>query len=81
MKAKDWQKAAQLVHERQSQVAMTDTSELSSFSLSELSWTKADHPPLYTDHMFPYLQVCQFVCHQIINKPQKLHRMKLPFDR
>ena len=36
MKAKDWQKATQLVQERQSQVAMADTSEHSSFSLSEL---------------------------------------------
>ena len=36
MKAKDWQKAAQLVRERQNQAATTDTSELSSFSLSEL---------------------------------------------
>ena len=36
MKAKDWQKATQLVHERQNQAATTDTSELSSFSLSEL---------------------------------------------
>ena len=34
MKAKDWQNATQLVHERQSQAAMADTSELSSFSLS-----------------------------------------------
>ena len=32
MKAKDWQKAAQLVHKRQSQTAMADTSELSIFS-------------------------------------------------
>ena len=36
MKAKDWLKAAQLVQERQSKAATTDTSELSSFSLSEL---------------------------------------------
>ena len=36
MKVKDWQKAAQLVQGRQSQAATTDTSELSSFSLSEL---------------------------------------------
>ena len=36
MKAKDWQKATQLVHERQNQAATADTSELSSFSLSEL---------------------------------------------
>ena len=36
MKAKDWQKATQLVRERQSQAAMADTSKLSSFSLSKL---------------------------------------------
>ena len=36
MKAKGWQKVTQLVFERQSQAAMADTSELSSFSLSEL---------------------------------------------
>ena len=33
---KDWQKATQLVHDRQNQAATADTSELSSFSLSEL---------------------------------------------
>ena len=36
MKTKDWQKATQLVCERQNQAATTDTSKLSSFSLSEL---------------------------------------------
>ena len=36
MKAKDWQKVTQSVQERQSQAAITNTSELSSFSLSEL---------------------------------------------
>ena len=36
MKAKDWQKATQLVLERQNHAATTDTSELSSFSLSKL---------------------------------------------
>ena len=36
MKVKDWQKATQLVQERQSQTATADTSELSSFSLSKL---------------------------------------------
>ena len=50
MKAKDWQKAAQLVHERQSQsqsqsqVAMADTSKLSSFSLSELPVGQSGSP-------------------------------------
>ena len=32
MKAKDWQKATQLVCERQNQAAAADTSELSSFT-------------------------------------------------
>ena len=36
MKAKDWHQAAKLIRERQSQVAIADLSELSSFSFSEL---------------------------------------------
>ena len=44
MKAKYWQKATQLVHERQSQAAMADTSELSSFSLSELPVDQSGPP-------------------------------------
>ena len=36
MKAKDWQNTAKLIRERQSHTAMADTSELSSFSVSEL---------------------------------------------
>ena len=36
MKAKDWQNTAKLLRERQSHAATADTSELSSFSLSEL---------------------------------------------
>ena len=44
MKGKDWQKAAQLVQERQSQVATADTSELSSFSLSELPVDQSGPP-------------------------------------
>ena len=43
MKVKDWQKAAQLVHERQNQAATTDTSELSSFFMKQVTsgpkWT------------------------------------------
>ena len=46
MKAKDWQKAAQLVHERHSQAAMADTSELSSFSLSELPVDQSGPPTM-----------------------------------
>ena len=37
MKEKDWQRAIQLVQERQSQVGTADTSKLSSFSLSGLT--------------------------------------------
>ena len=46
MKAKDWQKAAQLIQERQSQVAMADTSEFSSFSLSELPVDQSGPPTM-----------------------------------
>ena len=36
MKAKDWQTAAKLIRERQSQATTADSSQLSSFPLSEL---------------------------------------------
>ena len=37
MKVTDWQNTAKLIKERQSQAATADSSELSSFLLSELS--------------------------------------------
>ena len=46
MKVKDWQKAVQLVQERQNQAATTDTSKLSSFSLSELPVDQSGPPTL-----------------------------------
>ena len=46
MKAKDWQKATQMVRERQNQAATADTSELSSFSLSELPVDQSGPPAL-----------------------------------
>ena len=46
IKAKDWQKAMQLVWERQNQAATADTSELSSFSLSELPVDQSAPPTL-----------------------------------
>ena len=46
MKAKDWQKATQLVWERQNQAATADTSELSSFSLSKLPVDQSGPPTL-----------------------------------
>ena len=44
MKAKDWQTTAKLIRERQSQVATADSSELSSFPLSELSLDDSGPP-------------------------------------
>ena len=44
MKATDWENTAKLIKERQSQVATADTSELSSFSLSELSVDESRPP-------------------------------------
>ena len=46
MKVQDWQKATQLVCERQNQAAIADTSELSSFSLSELPVDQSGPPTL-----------------------------------
>ena len=46
MKAKDWQKATQLVQERKNQAATADTSELSSFLLSELPVDQSGPPAL-----------------------------------
>ena len=54
MKAKDWQKAAQLVWERQDQAATTGTSELSSFSLSQLPMDQSGPPTLIHG---PYVQL------------------------
>ena len=67
MKAKDWQNAAKLIRERQNQVAKADSSELSSFSLSELPVDESG-PPTVLQGPFPYLQAHPFVCHKIINK-------------
>ena len=46
MKAKDWQKATQLVEERQNKEATTNSSELSSFSLSELPVDQSGPPTM-----------------------------------
>ena len=46
MKGKDWLKATQLVWERQNQAAITDNSELSSFSLNELPVDQSGPPTL-----------------------------------
>ena len=46
IKAKEWQKATQLVCKRQSQAAMADTNKLSSFSLSELPVDQSGPPTM-----------------------------------
>ena len=52
MKAKYWQSAAKLIRERQNQAAIADSSELSSFPLSELS-VDDSRPP--TQLQGPYI--------------------------
>ena len=52
MKVKGWQKAMQLVQERQNQAATADTNELGSFSLSELL---ADQTGPHTLMQGPYV--------------------------
>ena len=44
MKAKDWQNTAKLIRKRQSQAATADSSELSTFSLSELPVDESGPP-------------------------------------
>ena len=44
MKDKDWQNTAKLIRERQSNAATADSSELSSFSLSELPVDESRSP-------------------------------------
>ena len=61
MKAKDWQKAAQLVQERQNQAATTDTSELSSFSLSVLPVDQSGPPAVIHGSYVP-LSTSMLVC-------------------
>ena len=46
MRAKDWQNTAKLIRERQSQATIADSSELSSFPLSELSVDYSRPPTL-----------------------------------
>ena len=61
MKVKDWQTAAKLIRERQSQAATVDSSQLSSFPLSELPLDDSGSPTVL------HLQAHQFMCHKIIS--------------
>ena len=53
MKAKDWQNAVNLIRERQSQAATADSSELSSFSLSELPVDESGPPTVLQEPYIP----------------------------
>ena len=53
MKAKDWQSTAKLIRERQSQVTTADSSELSSFPLSELSLDDSGPPTVLQGPYMP----------------------------
>ena len=81
MKVKDWQKATQLVCKRQNQTATAGTSELSSFSLSELPVDQSGPPTLIHGPYVPYQLAHQCTCPQINISPQKLHRMNCLLDR
>ena len=53
MKAKDWQSAAKLIREGRSQVTTADSSELSSFPLSELSVDESRPPTVLQGPYIP----------------------------
>ena len=53
MKATDWKNIAKLIKERQHQVATADTSELSSFPLSELSVDESGPPTVLQGSYMP----------------------------
>ena len=61
MKAKDWQSTARLIRERQSQAATADSSELSSFLLSELSVDESIPPTVLQGPYIP-LSTSKPVC-------------------
>ena len=61
MKAKDWQNAAKLIRERESHAAMADTSEFSSFSLSELPVDES-RPPTVLQGPYVPLSTSTPVC-------------------
>ena len=53
MQAKEWQQAANLICERQSQAAIADSSQLSSFSLSELPIDESGPPTVFHEPYIP----------------------------
>ena len=53
MKAKDWQSTAKLIRERQSQAAIADSRQLSSFPLSELSVDESGPPTVLQGAYIP----------------------------
>ena len=75
MKATDWENAAKLIKERQSQAATADTSELSSFPSVSCQLMRADQLLCYRDHTCPYLQAHPFVCLKVISKQWIVHQM------
>ena len=53
MKVKDWQTAAKLIREKQSQAARADSSQLSSFPLSELPLDDSGPPTVLPGPYMP----------------------------
>ena len=69
MKAKDWQNNAKLIREKQNNAATADTSELRSFSLSELPVDES-RPPTVLQGPYVPLSTSTPVC-----VPQGNHQM------
>ena len=67
MKAEDWQSTDKLIRERQSQVATADSSELSSFPLSELSVDES-RPPTVLQGPYVPLSTSTPVCVPQVNQ-------------
>ena len=83
MKAKYWQTTAKLIRERQNQATTVDSSQLSSFPLSELPLDDSGPPTMLQGPYVPLsrLQVYLFMCHKIISHEWIVHKMNLLSNR
>ena len=68
MKTKDWQTAAKLIRERQSQATTADSSQLSSFPLSELPLGDSEPPTVLQGPYVP-LSTSTPICVSQDNQP------------
>ena len=81
MKVKDWQTTAKLIRERQSRAATADSSQLSSFPLSELPLDDSGPATVLQGPYVPYPQAHPFMCHKIISNQWIVHQINLLSNR